>query len=129
MKIKSFTPADAINARAHRKENNFTESYSAFIIDKGQIVELVDLRLYNTSATAYACLWIRNGNHATGSGAAGQYGYHRPSEAAATAFLKAGVQFSEYWGGMGDSRIRSAVELTAKKIAGRRKVYVTHAHG
>ena len=132
MKTKTFTPQDNINAKSHRRENNFLESYELLTVDKGEIKELASLRMYGTNSKNYACLWIHDSKTDTfcsGSGSAGGYGYHRPSAAAYEAFESSGITFNEGISGRGDRAIVEALEAIGKKLRPRNKtIKVLKAH-
>jgi hypothetical protein len=131
MKTLQITPKDGINARAHRKENNFLESYKLVAIYKSELVEIADLRIYGTNAKNYSCLWVhdkKNNIYCSGSGSAGGYGYHRPSAASSEAFQTAGIELSESISGRGDRAQEEALLSLAKKL-GYRKTYVIKGHG
>jgi len=129
-----FAPINNINARAHRKENNFLNEFCLISFDKGEFTTPVTLRIYGTNAMNYACLWI-GGNFAgfegylsaSGSGSAGGYGYHRPSAAAAIAFEKAGVKLPFSIDGRGESAIEDALKALAKHLK-IKKFYIHRAH-
>jgi len=124
--VKNFTPTDAIRAESHRKEAHFHREIAAINLDAGRPV--VTLRIYATQARAYACVWISQSPfHASGSGMAGGYGYHRASAAAAGAFAAAGVELSDSIAGVGDAAMRDAVEAVARHL-GVVRVYVHEAH-
>lgn len=111
--IKSFTPRLGLN-KNHRKEGNAFYSYSIIDLNNGQ--EVAVIRLYNsaTGSRNYACLWVlKEGHHATGSGQAGGYGYHRTSAAAQLAFKTAGIVFGQPIDGGGDWAIREAMRCLA----------------
>lgn len=130
MKITTITQQDNIQARKHRKENNFVHSFKLMAIYKNELVEIADLRTYATNAMHYACLWIhssKNSFYSSGSASAGGYGYHRESQACFEAFESAGVKFNESWGGSGDSSINKALNLLGRKL-GYRKIYVIKSH-
>jgi hypothetical protein len=134
MKILKFTPKDGIQARKHRKENNFQESYNLIVKTKDKenpLKEIASLRIYGTNAMNYACLWINDSDkniHCNGSGSAGGYGYHRPSAAAAEALESAGIELSNPIGGRGDSAISEAMKALAVHF--KYKTYlIFKAHG
>lgn len=100
-KVINFSPKDAINARAHRKENKLYRAYKLFDLDNKR--ELVDLRVYFPKTVCYACLWMRSDNPntlCTGSAKAGGYGYDKTEAAVKSAFIAAGVtlehQYNEH---------------------------------
>lgn len=130
MKITQITEKDGIQARKHRKENNFLHSFKLMAIYKNELVEVADLRTYATNANHYACLWIhssKNNFYSSGSGFAGGYGYHRESASAFEAFDSAGVKFDYHWGGSGDSSINKSLMALGKKL-GYRKLYIIKSH-
>lgn len=104
----------------HRKEQHFTQSYVGLATVSGEIEKVVDLRIYETAARAYACIWIfgagKMGNVFSGSGYASGYGYHRSSEAASQAIRNAKVELSERIGGMGHGAIEAAVLAITKAV-------------
>ena len=91
-------------------------------MDNGNVK--IDLRLYSTNSTAYACVWFGNGEIANGSGKAGGWGYHRPSAAVWEAFLSAGVRISDL---SGTGQIVEALELVATEL-GLTNFKIFHAH-
>ena len=108
-KVTSFESREAINVRAHRKEDKFGYSFELCAVQGGKIKEIASLRIYNTASRNYACFWLNfQGVHCNGSAFAGGGGYHRPS-AAAGALRKAGFKFSEGIDGRGDQAIRDAL--------------------
>lgn len=122
MKIESFNPKQGINAKAHRKEKHFDGSYMVIDMTTGNVK--VDLRLYSTQSTDYACVWIFQGELASGSGKAGGYGYHRASAAVWAALDSAGIRFS---GLSGSGMIVEALEMLAAKL-GLDNFKIFHAH-
>ena len=122
--ILSLVPTIGINAKAHRKGDNFQESYSGLAVVDGEIVEAVILRIYGTQARNYCCLWVQgNGIYSSGSGQAGGYGYHRASAAAQAAFETAGIKLKDAIDGRGDSAIKDAVEVLLKHICPTASIY------
>lgn len=95
-KVINFTPKDAINAKAHRKENKLYRAYKLFDCESKD--ELVDVRVYWAGHTCYACVWMRGnkkGERATGSAKAGGYGYDKQESAVKSAFQAAGVEIED----------------------------------
>lgn len=130
MKATFTKPQKALNIN-HRKENGFTDEYTALYIDENcEMRELCTLRIYWTNTRAYACLWIyANGEVISGSGYAGGYGYHKPSAAAQAAFDCAGVELSEDINGRGRDAMAAAVKAAGiAAVGGRHMVHVHHAH-
>lgn len=135
-KVTAYEPKDWI-IKGHRKENNFIEEYAVLVKDKKELYPAITLRLYFAGQTSYACIWINSVanktgdgyrfDHASGSGKAGGYGYHKPSMAAEAALRMAGITLDKAIGGVGDSAIVGALEALAKymKLG---KVYIHHAH-
>jgi hypothetical protein len=130
-----FAPVHNINARAHRKENNFLNEFCLISLEKGDFETPVTLRIYGTNSKNSACIWIGgifagfDGYYisASGSGSAGGYGYHRPSAAAAKAFESAGVKLPFSIDGRGDSAIVDALTALAKHLK-IKKFYIHKAH-
>lgn len=122
MKIESFRPKQGINAKAHRKENHFDGSYMVVDMTTGNIK--IDLRLYSTQNTDYACVWIFQGELANGSGKAGGWGYHRASAAVWDAFNSAGIRFSDL---SGSGMIEEALSILATEL-GLTNFKIFHAH-
>lgn len=122
MKIESFNPTQGINGKAHRKEKHFDGSYMVVDMTNGNVK--IDLRLYSTNSTNYACVWFGNGEMANGSGKAGGYGYNRESAAAFAAFYSAGVFISDF---AGTGKIVEALELVATEL-GLTNFKIFHAH-
>lgn len=135
MEIHKLVPnRDGININ-HRKENHFQEEYSIIVNKKDyngkpSIQSVASLRTYGTKSANYTCIWVNDSAkniHCSGSGSAGGYGYHRPSQAAQEALNNAGIYTSEDIGGRGDSAIESALIALAKKL-GYRKFLIHKAH-
>lgn len=129
----TFTTATpkGINAKAHRKENNFQGQYT--IIDGDTMKEILVCRTYGTASTNYACLWVYGDSHKAGSGKAGGFGYHRISAAVQEAINTAGYILSNEDGkqasisGVGESAIKEAL-IAIAKYAGYSNVYLFEAH-
>ena len=119
MKIESFNPAFAINGKAHRKEKGYAGTY--LVIDANLNVKL-DLRIYWTTQTCYACVWFKD---ASGSGKAGGYGYDKESAAAYGAFKCAGLDISGF---SCTGLVAEACELVATEILGLDSFKVIHTH-
>lgn len=103
---------DAINAKAHRKENHFSTEWTALVIKDGKMLQPVTLRTYNTQSggSNSACIWVSAPNvSCSGSGRATGYGYHIPSAAVAYAIESAGFKLSQAIDGRGDEAIEEAV--------------------
>jgi hypothetical protein len=122
MQVTSFTPKDGINAKSHRKEDHFLYGYK-LIVPSSQPSERwfadtkIDLRIYGTQAMNYACVWIFGPDiHATGSGKAGGYGYHRASAATQEALNSAGVVLDQSISGVGDGAMEDALIAIAKHM-------------
>ena len=94
----------------HRKQSGFSCGYKALAIEGERIKEILDLRIYQPQSICYVALWVQCNNHASGTGKAGGYGYHKPSAAAESAFQSAGYELDESIGGRGDSMIEKAIE-------------------
>lgn len=124
--------------RSHRKEGKcFFDSYSVIDLDNPshdaryasrKINTKIELRLYGTGNTNFACLWAWGEQINTqGSGRAGGYGYHRPSAAAQEAISNAGFTLSQDISGVGEEAIHDALCAIAEAI-GLTNYGVIHAH-
>jgi len=110
--------------RSHRKEGKcYFESYQIVTIDpkaarpEWRAKVSVELRLYGTGNVNTACLWVwAEKVNTQGSGRAGGYGYHRPSQAAKEAIENAGFTLSQDIGGVGDSAITEALCAIADSL-------------
>jgi len=119
---------DAVNIH-HRKADHFLEQYTGLVIGKGQVKEVVDLRIYHTNTTAYACLWVNaHPLYVSGSGKAGGYGYCKKSAAAGMAIHSAGFTLSQNINGCGEEAIREAVTAITELVANGKPVHVVRAH-
>ena len=132
--VKSFEAKTKINATIReREERNIRNGYKAICISEdGKLLELVDLRIGQTDATAYACVWLHvvgYGTCAHGSGKAGGYGYHRSSAAAESAFRSAGMVFNQSFSGCGDSMTREAVKAAGEYLSNGKPVFVVEFYG
>lgn len=118
----------------HRKENKcYFDSYTALAActdydGNPDLKPVVELRLYGTGNTNTAAIWVHSADiHSSGTGAAGGYGYHRPSAAAAEAIRNAGFELSENISGVGESAIVRAVKAISEAV-GYPDCPVFHAH-
>lgn len=108
-------------SNSHRKEGNcqFT-GYRIMSVEpeknsQHRLMTRVDLRIYHTKSTAFACLWIRGCDmDSQGSGRAGGYGYHRGSAAVDEAIRNTGFTLDQSIGGVGDNAIREALHAIAE---------------
>lgn len=97
MEISINNLVQGINAKAHRKVNNYTGGLKliSFDTDKKQFVETLDVRFYSTNAMTYCCVWGSiKGEYFNGSGNAGGYGYDKESAAFSNALQSAGFNVS-----------------------------------
>ena len=88
--------------------------------------EIVTVRTYGTATKNYCCMWVAlpaghgpnypQGLYTSGSGSAGGYGYHRPSEALRAALHNAGFDLSEDISGRGDSAMVAAIAAVAAML-------------
>lgn len=112
--------------RSHRKEGKcfFSSFYVVSLADKpdasGRLSARIEARLYGTGNLNTCCLWVfgidANGKCTQGSGQAGGYGYHRPSEALKMAIQNAGFTLSADIGGVGETAMREALLAIAKAL-------------
>lgn len=109
---------------SHRKEGKcfFSSMQVVSLSGKphpdGCLDSRIECRLYGTGNLNTCCLWVRgvgqNGECTQGSGQAGGYGYHRPSEAMSRAIENAGFKLSKDIGGVGESAMREALLAIAR---------------
>lgn len=129
MEITKNNPKAGIN-RSHRKENNFSNSYSLFAIVNGEIKKIAEVRIYITTTRFYSCFWVWAENSAwqNGSGWASGSGYCKESTATAEAMGAAGIEFSANWGGGGTENIEKALILLGQNL-GYKALQVFKNHG
>lgn len=112
---------------SHRKEGKcffsslLVISLAAKPWSDGRVDPTISLRLYGTGNRNFACLWA---GERRGSGMAGGYGYHRPSQAAEEAIRNAGFELDKSIGGAGESAMREALLAIAKALGVKRPVIV-----
>ena len=100
----------AINLKAHRKSDKFSEAYLGLVVVGDKIETAVDIRVYVTDVRTYCCVWIYNNkDYCDGSGYVEGYGYDKISSAISVALKSAGVELSESINGRGESAIKSAI--------------------
>lgn len=120
MKATFNTTAKTKYTTSHRKEGKaIFQSWSAAVPSKygPEAFCPVDLRIYFTGSTAYACIWINGKDiHTQGSGTAGGYGYDKTSAAAGEAIKNAGFELSEAIDGRGSQAVTDAVKAIAGAI-------------
>jgi hypothetical protein len=119
-KVLEFKPTEGLKS-THRKEDHFQMEWSiiAYLPKKNyygsHFTCPVIIRAYGTQAMNYCCLWVNDGKrHASGSGSAGGYGYHRTSAAVNEAIRAAGIKLDKDIGGVGDSAIEEAAQAIAE---------------
>lgn len=114
----------------NRKEKGFYQQIT--LLDQG-FEEIAVLRIYcpiTSNATTYACLWVTDRETQTyisGGGKSTGYGYHRPSDAVANAFIDAGIKLSENIGGRGDRAMQEAMIAIAESL-GKKNTGLSIAH-
>lgn len=113
--IVKITPREG-NAGKYRKESGFLGAYILLAPPDADspfapvAKNAAEIRIYGTQARNYAAAWIHSkGVYSCGGGAAGGYGYHRPSAAAENALEDAGVELQESISGGGESAIEGAL--------------------
>lgn len=85
----------------------------------------IECRLYGTGSVNTCCIWANNGEiHTSGSGSAGGYGYHRPSQAMENAIRNAGFTLSESIGGVGETAMEEALIAMAKALGIKRPAII-----
>lgn len=131
-RIKSFIPNCAPIA-PFRKEKGFRESYTVFAQTQRGIRPVIDLRLYCTGETWYACVWVYNqeGFHqAYGGARTTGSGYDKTSECASDALQAAGVVFEKWQdtAGTGMENVVRVIEELAL-LLGFEALHTFNAHG
>lgn len=115
---------------SHRRERGgFMEELAVISLadegHNGRTSAPITARIYHNSTRSKntACLWVHHkGLHASGSGEAGGYGYHRPSEALEQAITNAGFTLSQSIGGVGEEAMESALLAIAKTLGIKRPI-------
>lgn len=112
--------------RSQRKEGKcfFSSMYVVSMADKpdvrGRLSARIEARFYGTGNVNTCCLWVfgvdANGTCTQGTGRAGGYGYHRPSEALAQAIRNAGFTLSRDIAGVGEEAMREALLAMARAL-------------
>lgn len=111
--VKEFTPRRSEDVHKHRKESSFRRQLSLVDLDDGE--EVVTVRFYGNGERNYCCAWTgRAAQHASGSGWAGGYGYHKDSAAMQSALKVAGFTFAEPFDGVGETGETAALEAIAR---------------
>lgn len=121
----------------HRNETHFMQEFALLSLADGHCH--ATLRTYGTATGSAnsACLWVNGYLPAgkdgagepfwtSGSGKAGGYGYHRPSQAAAEAFRNAGFTLANDIGGVGDTAMEGALHALAAWLGLALGRYVIH---
>ena len=102
-----------------RKDKYFKNQFSAIVYDveEDKMRECVIVRIYESDACAYSCVWVYDKDHYRhGTGRAGGGNYHRGSAAAGEAIYNAGIDLDEPINGRGDHAIEEAVEAIAREL-------------
>lgn len=93
--------------------------------------EIIDCKLYYSTSfsTCYCCLWIKykNRQYACSGKSCGE-GYDRQSAAVRSAIDNAGIIFTPSFWGAGASETRYALKELARKVSGKRLVYLIDSH-
>lgn len=110
---------DTYAGKNYAGEKETVSSYNVIAVVKGRPVDVITCRVYmgrsRNSSTVYATVWLHGKEyHASGSGQAGGYGYHKESAAVDTALRMAGVKLSRSIHGTGETR--EALEATARAL-------------
>lgn len=110
---------DTYAGKNHANEKETISSYNVVAIDKSRAVNVVTCRVYagrsRNAAIVYATVWLHGKEyHASGSGQAGGYGYHKESAALDTTLHMAGVSLSRSVYGTGETE--AALEATARAL-------------
>jgi len=110
---------------SHRKENKFWKSSILVAYSKKQFSEPITVRWYFAGSTAYCCIWGNiKGQHFSGSGSAGGYGYEKSSAALSSALQSAGFNVNGLSASGGNN---TAMEILAK-LNGSKIFTIVNAH-
>lgn len=119
--MKATLPTQPVsNARQLYKKEVINHYHAIGLID-GEIVPLVDCRLYMSrsgdgASPVYCALWLLYGEngYSSGRGTASGYGYHKRSSAVGQAIRSAGIKLDENIDGVGDDAVKDALTAIAE---------------
>jgi hypothetical protein len=127
-------PQKEIDLRQYRKENRFTEQFSAISGTK----EVVCARWYVTPSAVYCCVWVYSPHqgylgeypeqYPYGGGKTEAYGEHMRSKAFSRACTSAGYTFDMEVGGRGDDMVKRAMLAICERL-GFANAWIHEAHG
>lgn len=123
-KYDPAAPTKWVRSQRHEGKCFFSSMSIISLSDKpsihGRVWPVIEARLYGTGNVNTCCLWVygvdANGKCTQGTGRAGGYGYHRPSEAMAQAIRNAGFTLSRDIAGVGEEAMREALLAMAKAL-------------
>ena len=144
--MKAIIPTKTVSNAKNYDTKEIIKRYHAIGLFKGVMGEFIDCRLYMSrsgdgASPVYCSIWImgepkiHDGNymghdlHTSGRGTATGYGYHKSSQAVASAIESAGVKLLNDEGkpvdigGRGDSLIEDALRAIAR-AGGAEQVFV-----
>lgn len=119
---------------SHRKENKFYRSYKVGYTAKDhngalQFIRVLDVCVYWTESTCYACVWyMYNGVHTSASAKAGGYGYCKESSAVNSALHEIVSGFNSF-GGHGLTSIAPALMTICKALTSRDDLFLVESYG
>jgi hypothetical protein len=99
---------------SHRKDA-LSRGYQAIRKENGLC--FMDVRLYRPNEVVYCCAWVSDrasNTYLSGSGKAGDCGYHKQSAAMSDAFRAMGLDAD--FGGRGESSMLGAIEAIAEGL-------------
>jgi hypothetical protein len=103
------------NAGKFRKDRGLYEHYTVIAIYPDQVKEAVVARIYSTSSTCNAAVWIQGPVHfRNGGGKTNGCGFHRPSAALSNALSACGVKLDDDIHGRGDQAMKDALLAVAR---------------
>jgi len=144
--MKAILPTQTVS-NAKNLDKEVIKRYHAIGLFNGVMGEFIDCRLYMSrsgdgASPVYCNIWVRgepriyegqkymgHDLHTSGRGTATGYGYHKASQAVASAIESAGITLIDdkgktvNIGGVGDSAIREAFEAIAR-AGGAEQVYI-----
>ena len=124
--VNNLTSSNNIGTKRDKIQHGFYKEIAIIEGDKGAPCRF---RFYNTGQTIHCIAWMSGKEvYGSGYGKAGGYGYCKESAAMESAIINSGITMGEHWGGMGDTKQREAAFDIAKKLTGKRKLFLHTAH-
>ena len=106
------------NAINYGNKKELVNSWNVIVNSNDGLKNIITVRCYMgrsaNASTMYASIWIYDEkHHASGSGKAGGYGYHKASAAISEAIKSAGIELDKNIAGAGESAIEQALGAIA----------------